>query len=179
MDNYQKIYQTTTEMMMDRKLIIEREYPQQSEEDVFSPMMIAGNEENKIIVYITYKKMGKKEVLKFLENVQESSYNHAILITQHVLTSQAKKSLNVFEDVYIEVFLHKEVLFNITKHCLQPKFSLMNVSEIKTLCENLQCSLSDMPKLSINDPIARYYNARTKNVFKILRRENIIFRVVI
>lgn len=179
METYQKICQTMTEMMVDRKLSIDKVYPQQSEDEIYSPMLVASNDTDSIIIYITYKKMGKKEILKFTENINDSSYTHAILVSKNELTPQAKKSLTILPDVFVEIFLHKEVLFNITKHCLQPKFYLMKNSDIKALCEELQCSLSDMPKLSINDPIARYFNAQTKNIFKILRRENITFRVVI
>jgi DNA-directed RNA polymerase I, II, and III subunit RPABC1 len=182
MDNYNKIQNTLVEMVTDREYSIDKIYEYSGEEDYFIPMLISSNSlDKKLIIFITYKKMGKKDVLKFLDQIKESEYNHAILISKIELTSQAKKSLQIYEEenIFVEIFLHKQVLFNVTKHCLQPKFSLMKNSEIKKICEELQCSLSDIPKISINDPIARYYNAKSKNVFKIMRRDNIYFRIVI
>lgn len=177
MENYQKISTTMQEMMTDRKYFISKTFDQFNMDDLFIPMLIATNDKDEtIIVYITYKKIGKKEILKFQEIVESK---HVILISKFDLTSQAKKLITNVDNVNIELFLHKHVLFNITKHDLQPKFTLLNTEELKKICEEFQCTVSELPKMSVNDPIARYYYAKTKNVFKIMRRDNIYFRVVI
>lgn len=177
MENYQKISNTIQEMMNDRNYSVTKifDYKFIDNDALFFPMLIANKNNESIIVYITYKKIGKKEIIKFQELIQD---NHVILLSKYDLTSQAKKII-MNKDVNIELFLHKQVIFNIIKHDLQPKFILLTIEELTKLCDEFQCTISELPKMSINDPIARYYNAKTKNVFKIIRPENIYFRVVV
>lgn len=184
MESYQKIKKTITEMMDDRGYTIAREYPYSGDTDaeLFSPMIVGEHSDatvGKIYTFMAFKKIGKKEIIRFIEIVKSSEYSHVILITHDPLTPQAKKLLKSNTPEIIECFLYKEVIFNVTKHILQPKFTLLTASESKTLCESMQKTLMELPKMGITDPIARYYHATSKNVFKIERTNNIYYRVVI
>jgi len=185
MDSYSKIQKTITEMMNDRGYTITREFSNVETGSIANPMCIAEKNSDKITTFISYRKIGKKDIEKFIDTISDLlNHHHIILITKDELTSQAKKTL-LSMSVKIETFLFKHVIFNVTRHDLQPEFKLLTSTEIKKICEEMTCTLSDLPKLSISDPIARYFNASTKNVFRVYRPANkyrdasITFRIVI
>jgi DNA-directed RNA polymerase subunit H (RpoH/RPB5) len=176
---FNKVKNTSLDLFATRKYTITTENDEYDEPTSNSiHLVIAGiTPENKsVCVYISFGKTGKEKTTKFLKGVE---HDHIILISQEVLTSQAKKCFEEIPHLFTEFFLIKQMVFNILKHSLQPRFTLLKREEIKQLLDTLQCSLSDLPKLSVTDPISRFYNAPIKSVFKIDRKTNVYYRVVI
>lgn len=188
MDTYKQIQKTLCEMFLDRGYTIENKVSYCDTNNDVSLILTALTKENeRVDAFIIFKRMGKNEVIKFFSS--NISSNHIILISKDYFTSFAKQVLIEKRDegFKIEFFLHKEVLFNITKHKFQPKFEIMEPDSVQELLKQLQCKLIHLNKMLRTDPIARYYNAQPKQVFKItrdfLREDNhqigINFRVVI
>ena len=74
-------------------------------------------------------------------------------------------------DLYknVEIFLFKNLTFNITKHDDMPKCIPLSESEIKEISEKYDTKLSKFPKMLSTDPIARYYGIKSGGMFKIIR----------
>lgn len=169
---YHKVQKTLTEMFRVRSYT---DTIQQDISDFNTPCPIVSC--NEATAYISFVKLGKDKIMKFIKQLEVDNINHTILITMDELTTQAKKIIS--DNGTVEVFLISNVMYNILDHVLQPKFRIISPTETKNLLEMLQCSLVELPKLSINDPVSKFFNAKPRDVFKITRRENIYYRVVV
>ena len=68
-----------------------------------------------------------------------------------------------------EVFFEYELLMNIIDHELQPKFELLSNDEKDTKLREYDLILSNIPRMLKTDVIARYYNAKAGDIFRIIR----------
>lgn len=188
MDTYQQIQKILCEMFEDRGYTIENKISKHDATcDVSLILSGKTDTDERVDAFIMYKRMGKNEILKFFTS--HISSKHIILVSKDDFTSFAKQVLieKRQEGFKIEFFLHKEMLYNITRHKFQPKFELMKQEDIQELLKHLQCKLTSLNKILRTDPIARYYNAQPKQVFKITRdflrgdshQRGINYRVVI
>lgn len=69
----------------------------------------------------------------------------------------------------IEIFDHNDLKRNITKHRLQPKFSLLSQSEADDLKQKYCVKNDQIPHMRWEDPIRRYYGLRVDQIVRILR----------
>ncbi len=170
MESYHRIQKTLCEMFEDRHYTIQNKVPI-IDSAVEVSLLLTGSRQDgeRVDAFIIYKKMGKNEIIKFFTS--HLSSKHIILVSKEDFTSFAKQILiDKREEGYkVEFFLHKELLFNITKHKFQPKFELMKQDDVQYLLKQLQCKLPSLNKMMRNDPVARYYDAQPKQVFKITR----------
>ena len=86
----------------------------------------------------------------------------------------------------IEYYDTEDLMINITKHDIMPKFEIYNTDEKKKeildILDNINPKL--FPKMLINDPVAKYYNLKIGDLIKIKRTsplsgEAISFRIII
>lgn len=170
MEVYQQIQKTICEMFQDRGYTITNKVSVHDIDNDVSLLLSGETKEgNRVDAFIIYKRMGKNEIAKFFASNLAS--NHIILISKDDFTSFAKQVLveKREEGFKIEFFLHKEVMFNITKHRFQPKFEIMEPEKVHELLKQLQCKLTSLNKMLRSDPVARYYDAQPKQVLKITR----------
>ena len=92
-----------------------------------------------------------------------------ILIARSGANSVTKKNLAELGVFNIEIFTQEELLVNITKHELVPKHSIITDFEKAELLKKYRVKENQLPKILIDDPIARYFGARKGNVVKIIR----------
>jgi DNA-directed RNA polymerases I, II, and III subunit RPABC1 len=62
------------------------------------------------------------------------------------------------------------LIVNITKHELVPKHELLEDQEVVKLLERYRCKRSQLPKILVSDPVAKYYGLRRGQVVRILRK---------
>jgi DNA-directed RNA polymerase subunit H len=106
---------------------------------------------------------------------------YILIISEKISTTNSKTIFETCKDV--QIFEIKEMQFNITKHHLVPKHILINnETEINKIVElyNLK-SRVQLPVILKSDPVARYLNAKSGNVVKVLRYspssgEHVIYR---
>lgn len=177
-DLFNKVQKTIVEMFHVRQYTNINEQPN-IEDNTILPIVTANtfHNEQPIIAYISFNKLGKDKILKFIKQIETDNIQHSILITMEDLTSQAKKIIS--DNGTVELFLIRNVMYNILNHVLQPKFVVLHGSEVKQLLDSLQCSLVELPKISVNDPVSKFFNVKPRDVFKIYRKENIYYRVVV
>jgi len=99
--------------------------------------------------------------------LQKYKDNHIIVIVKNV----SKKVLNEIGLRYLntEVFLEKEQMINIVDYDIVPEHSLLNEEDTNSFFEIYNVNKKNMPKIHKTDPVARYYNAKVGNIFKITR----------
>jgi DNA-directed RNA polymerase I, II, and III subunit RPABC1 len=132
------------------------------------------------------KNFGKADLKNIMQKII-SQYNdqdiNLILILKEKENSAVSKELN--RDIYknVEVFLRKNMVFNITHHSFVPKHILLNKDEEKELIEKYYTTKGKLPKISKTDPVAKYYGMKSEQVCKIIRKspevgESIYYRLV-
>tara|TARA_Y100000813_G_C24136758_1_gene340327 strand:- start:189 stop:773 length:585 start_codon:yes stop_codon:yes gene_type:complete len=68
-----------------------------------------------------------------------------------------------------EVFFEHELMMNLIEHELQPKFELLTPEEKLTKMNDYNLNDRNLARMFSTDPVARYFNAKHGDVFRIIR----------
>lgn len=130
-------------------------------------------------------RIGKKEVLEWLEEADRSGVRRVILILREDnVTSGVRSSLERMRDrIHVELFHIKEVMINITEHELVPKHEVLNEQEKADLLERYKVEPSQLPRIHKTDPVVRYLGVGEGTILKITRKSEtagkyVTYRVV-
>ena len=189
-----KIRQTVLEMLNDRGYIIP-----EVENITFEEFTLKNNNRNidiyindgiKNNVYVYFhndvKNFGKSDLKSIIQKIN-SQYNDEsigiILLLRDKENSAVSKELLKEQYKNVEIFLRKNMMFNITHHILVSKHIVLNKEEEKELLEKYNTTKGKLPKIAKTDPIAKYYGMKTDQICKILRKspevgEYFYYRVV-
>jgi DNA-directed RNA polymerase I, II, and III subunit RPABC1 len=176
-----KVRKTVLEMLEDRGFIIP-EYEKISFEQFIikynnKALDIYINDETtnkKVYVYFhnevkNFSKGDLKIMQKISEQYQDENIN-LILILRDKENSAVTKELNKDSYKNVEIFLKKNMIFNITHHVFVPKHILLSLEEERELLEKYNTTKGKIPKISKSDPIAKYYGMKSNQICKIIRR---------
>lgn len=182
-DTKKIILDNVLDMFFDRKLISKEKYNEYQKaftskllDDEFK-VKASNNDVYEIIFLKNIIK--KQQVLKIIED----NTKKYILIIMDPKIDKYFKDVKKIENV--EVFSEFQLLINPTKNIyLSQEHILLNDDEKNDLLEEYDCTLSELPKILIDDPISKYYDANVDDVFKIIRNnpitnKQIVYRVVI
>lgn len=79
----------------------------------------------------------------------------------------------------VQIFFDSGMTSNITKHILQPKFTLLSHHEASEYLKQNKMTLQWMPQMLSDDPIAKYYGALPGRIFKIFRSSPLdVFNII-
>jgi len=126
------------------------------------------------------KKDDIMQIIQHTKQIMEKGIEYdVILVTKEKLNSQI---LNRVADInslantdpiekmmYIETFIHDELKYNVSRHFLVPKHTKCESTEIKKLMEKFNITVKDLPKISREDPQARYLGLRQGEICRITR----------
>lgn len=73
------------------------------------------------------------------------------------------------EEYKIEEYAETDLVVNITKHFLVPKHEVMSPEDKKALLERYRLKETQLPRIQLQDPVARYYGVSRGQVMKITR----------
>jgi DNA-directed RNA polymerase I, II, and III subunit RPABC1 len=79
---------------------------------------------------------------------------------------------------HIQLFYQQELLVNVTEHELVPKHQVLTEGEKAELLKKYRVKDSQLPKIQVEDPIARYYGVKRGDVMKIVRASETAGRYV-
>jgi len=128
---------------------------------------------NQIYVFWpTDPKVGVKPIKRYMEKMAEDDVKRAILVVQQSMTAFAKQAIAdmcASAGYTLEQFQEAELLVNITEHVLVPKHVTLSKEEKTTLLQKYKLKESQLPRMQLADPIARYYGLARGQVVKIVR----------
>jgi len=135
------------------------------------------NEENNSKVYVYFHNENKtinKESLKNLLNKLIEEYNDENIKLIILLKEKGNGSIfkEITKEVYknVEIFMNKNMIFNITHHEFVPKHVILSKEEEDDVLNKYSTTKNKLPKILKNDPIAKYYGMKSNQVCKIIRK---------
>ena len=193
--NLYKVRETILEMINDRGYLVP-----ESENITFEQFLLKYNNKN-IDIFINDEVKNKRIYIHFHNDIKNFSKGDLKNVTQKVISEFNDQDINLIlllrekensavskelmKEAYknVEVFLKKNMLFNITHHVLVPKHILLRKEEEKDLLEKYNTNKGKLPKISKVDPIAKYYGMKSDQICKIIRKspevgEYIYYRLV-
>lgn len=133
------------------------------------------------------KSIGMKQIKEYHTKMKENNVKRAILVlrpadanSQKELSSQAKRAIEALQAIgyILETFKENELLVNITEHVLVPKHVPLNSSQKDDLLQRYKLKETQLPRIKISDPIARYYGLQRGQIVKIIRASETAGRYV-
>ena len=134
--------------------------------------------ENKILVfYPSDDKVGSNVIKQIATKMCELNVLVSIVIIKST-TNIARKELESLHPCRIELFEQDELMVNITEHELVPKHVVLTQEQKFELLKKYRVKDHQLPKIQIEDPIARYFGVRKGQVMKIIRASETAGRYV-
>uniref|UniRef100_A0A3Q4ABR8 DNA-directed RNA polymerases I, II, and III subunit RPABC1 n=1 Tax=Mola mola TaxID=94237 RepID=A0A3Q4ABR8_MOLML len=136
-------------------------------------VLVAHNDDptDQMFVFFPEEAMvGIKTIKMYGQRMREENIPRAIIVVQIGMTPSAKQSLVDMAPKYIlEQFLQQELIINITEHEFVPDHSLMTKEEVTELLTRYKVKETQLPRIQVGDPVARYFGLKRGQVVKIIR----------
>ncbi|KAL5348401.1 hypothetical protein V498_10155 [Pseudogymnoascus sp. VKM F-4517 (FW-2822)] len=122
------------------------------------------------IEFLADTNVGIKQMRSFAQVLSQGNFHTGILVTHVHITPAAMKIVPaVASETRIECFLEQDLLVNITHHELVPKHVLLSKDERSKLLQRYRLKDTQLPRIQVGDPVARYLGLRRGQVVKIIR----------
>ncbi len=131
---------------------------------------IFANDHLKIIYYLNTK-FKFADLKKYIQSKDNEKVTDIIIIFKEKINSFNPKNIDDFNNINLQTFIIKELLFNISKHSLVPRHEVVKDStEISKLVEhyNLKSKLQ-FPIILKTDPMAKYLNVQSGELVRVTR----------
>jgi DNA-directed RNA polymerase I, II, and III subunit RPABC1 len=115
-------------------------------------------------------KVGVQPVRKYCTRMKQHEATKGIIVVKEGITPFAKTAIDEMRPKYkLEHFKQIELLVDITEHELVPEHQVLNDEEKAKLLARYKLTESQLPRLQVNDPVARYFGLDRAQVVKIIR----------
>lgn len=115
--------------------------------------------------------VGIKETRGFVDNMGERGFKVGILVYERSMSPAGNKIIAALaHKLQIDTFQEADLVVNITHHELVPRHIIMTREEKTELLERYKLKETQLPRIQMADPVARYYGLRRGQVVKIIRR---------
>jgi len=116
------------------------------------------------------KFVGIKTMKKFVGILDEKKIGSGIIIYSQSMTPASRKVIVSMAKQYrLEEFAEADLLVNITHHKLVPTHEVLTPNEKDLLLQRYRLRETQLPRIMLNDPVAKYYGLRRGQVVKITR----------
>uniref|UniRef100_A0AC35UCV0 RPB5 homolog n=1 Tax=Rhabditophanes sp. KR3021 TaxID=114890 RepID=A0AC35UCV0_9BILA len=131
---------------------------------------VQNSEDQMFIFFPDDPKVGIKTIKTICGQMQDQHIQKAIIVVQGGMTPSAKQAIIDLAGKYtIDQFAENELVVNITEHELVPEHIVMTEEEKRELLKRYRVAPSQLPRMQVSDPIARYYGLKRGQVVKIVR----------
>ncbi|ESK92314.1 dna-directed rna polymerase i [Moniliophthora roreri MCA 2997] len=116
------------------------------------------------------KSVGVKTMRKMLEILEQKGIQRGIIVFPGNMTPSARKVIVAMAAQYrLEEFSESDLLVNIVHHTLVPRHEVLSPEDKKILLAKYRLKDTQLPRIQLADPVARYYGLRRGQVVKITR----------
>ncbi|KAG7451059.1 DNA-directed RNA polymerase RPB5 subunit [Guyanagaster necrorhizus] len=129
------------------------------------------NFEDQIFVFFSDEKsVGVKSMRKLISILEEKSIQRGVIVFPGNMTPTARRVIVAMASQYrLEEFSETDLLVNIVHHTLVPRHDVLTPEQKKNLLERYRLKETQLPRIQLADPVARYYGLRRGQVVKITR----------
>ncbi|KZT07699.1 DNA-directed RNA polymerase RPB5 subunit [Laetiporus sulphureus 93-53] len=122
------------------------------------------------VFFCDEKSVGVKTMRKMLGILEEKNIQQGVMVFPGSMTPSARKVITAMASQYkLEEFSEADLLVNITHHTLVPKHEILTPEEKNELLETYRLKETQLPRIQMADPVARYYGLKRGDVVKITR----------
>ncbi|KAH8759311.1 RNA polymerase [Diaporthe sp. PMI_573] len=122
------------------------------------------------VEFMAENNMGIKDIKKFVQTVSAGNFRAGIMVTIGALSPSARRAVGATSAyTQVECFLLEDLLVNITHHDLVPTHVVLSKEEKAALLKRYRLKETQLPRILLKDPIARYFGLRRGQVVKIIR----------
>jgi DNA-directed RNA polymerase I, II, and III subunit RPABC1 len=179
-----KVFKTLNKMMEDRGYIISnidsinkedwlKDIKKSKSMNGFFTKLDKNDSSKKIRLYYHYipsPKLNMEMIKNFLEIMHKYKANSGIIIMSGKISQQARQKIQeINNELQVEVFTLNDLVVNITEYELVPKHILLSQKEKQSLLDRYKIKESQLPKILVTDPVARYLGLKRGDVVKIIR----------
>ncbi|CAK8533983.1 unnamed protein product [Lathyrus sativus] len=179
-----RIYKTVLQMLRDRNYVVSETDINMSRqefksnfsdhmkrEDLFINKSHKNDPSDKISVFfVNDAKIGVKTVRGIIQRMLTENVFRGVLICQNPLSHYGRAAVSeMASKCRLEVFLEDELLVNITMHYLVPPHQVLTDAEKKALLNKYTVKETQLPRILMTDPIAKYYGLKRGQVVRIIR----------
>ena len=161
---HDRVRETTACMLRDRGFSCDGGF-----DDYTTVFTHADNGRSIAVVFIEEPKLGINHAKSIAEYLETEHILQCIVVYSGIVTSFARNLIDEVE-ARIELFVAKDLMYNVTHHKLVPKHSLMSSEFKETLLKTYMITEKRLPVILCSDPVARYYGALPGNLFMIERQ---------
>ncbi|KAL9440669.1 hypothetical protein AB3S75_019353 [Citrus x aurantiifolia] len=159
------------EINMSKEQFISKFGENMKREDLVINKALRNDSSDQIYVFFPdEQKVGVKTMKTYTNRMKSENVFRAILVVQQNLTPFARTCIQeISAKFHLEVFQEAELLVNIKEHVLVPEHQVLTNEEKKTLLKRYTVKETQLPRIQVTDPIARYYGLKRGQVVKIIR----------
>nr|GLL44047.1 DNA-directed RNA polymerases II and IV subunit 5A [Ipomoea trifida]GMD74156.1 DNA-directed RNA polymerases II and IV subunit 5A [Ipomoea batatas]GMD75780.1 DNA-directed RNA polymerases II and IV subunit 5A [Ipomoea batatas]GMD77656.1 DNA-directed RNA polymerases II and IV subunit 5A [Ipomoea batatas]GMD80824.1 DNA-directed RNA polymerases II and IV subunit 5A [Ipomoea batatas] len=160
-----------SEIGMSKLKFIQKYGENMKREDLVIQKTLRSDNSDQIYIFFPEEaKVGVKTMKTYTNRMKSENVFRAILVVQQNLTPFARTCISeISTKFHLEVFQEAELLVNIKEHELVPEHQLLTPEEKKTLLERYTVKETQLPRIQVTDPVARYYGLKRGQVVKIIR----------
>ncbi|KAK2662836.1 hypothetical protein Ddye_001410 [Dipteronia dyeriana] len=159
------------EINMSKQQFISKYGENMKREDLVINKALRNSSSDQIYVFFPEEpKVGVKTMKTYTNRMKSENVFRAILVVQQNLTPFARTCISeISSKFHLEVFQEAELMVNIKEHVLIPEHQVLTNEEKKTLLKRYTVKETQLPRIQVSDPIARYYGLKRAQVVKIIR----------
>eukprot|EP01025_Chloroclados_australasicus_P017370 TRINITY_DN18847_c0_g1_i1.p2 TRINITY_DN18847_c0_g1~~TRINITY_DN18847_c0_g1_i1.p2 ORF type:complete len:206 (+),score=16.75 TRINITY_DN18847_c0_g1_i1:137-754(+) len=190
-----RIVRTCWEMLRDRGYLVPQEkldmgFEQFVQEQGMNDQLLRDNltiivpkqtdpQDQIIVLFPPEEKLGTGKIQEYVQRMKEDDIYRAILVLQRKLSAPANQERMLVRNTFrIEDFLESELLVNITKHVMVPLHTVLSKDEKETLLKRYKVKETQLPRIQLADPVAKYLGMERGEVVRIVRASETAGRYV-